>query len=190
MEAVEQLWRAQVLLIEPSTKGWGQAAEVKDSGGAPLATSDADGTTQDAAGQLLVRAPLRDRPGKARDPSRVAADVVAADGTKLGELRVAKYRFMPRVRWLAVRIHDSDGAEVARLEARDKRGDELIVATDGREVATIAVDRVKRGLLRKLRVYRAQLSGEVSEAQRPLVLAAIIRYDAMLKAAMAASGTD
>ena len=51
----------------------------------------------------------------------------------------------------------------------------------GGDVATVRVERVKAGLLRSSRVYTADLIAEVPEPVRPLALAGIIRYEAMLK---------
>ena len=189
MNASAQLWRAQTLVVEPSGSGRGHAAEVKDRAGAPLATSDAEGTLSDQSGAVLLRAPLREG-GRGRNPADVGVEVAGGDGRPLGEVRVVKYRLGPRARSLTLEVRDTGGGEVARLEPRDKKGDRLGVAAGGTDVATVTVEVVKKGFLRKSRIYTAHLVGDVPEAARPLVLAGLIRYDAMLKAVMAASMSD
>jgi hypothetical protein len=177
MEPGGQLWQVGTLVVEPIRKGRGHATEIKDRSGAVRARSEDDGTIQDEAGSVLLRAPLR----KAREPEDVAIDVSDAGGRKLGEASVTKHALGPRARRLTLTIRDSVGTELARLEPRDKRGEELGLVAAGRDVATVRVEQVRAGLLRKSRVYIADLVAGVPEPVRSLALAGIIRYDAMLK---------
>jgi hypothetical protein len=177
MEPGGQLWQFGTLVVEPIQKGRGHAAEIKDRGGAVRARSEDDGTIKDEAGSVLLRAPLR----KAHSPGDVAIDVADAEGRKLGEAGVAKYSLGPRSKTLTLTIQDAAGSEVARLEPRDKQGDEFGLSAAGSDVATVRVERVKVGLLRKSRVYTADLIAEVPEPVRSLAMAGLIRYEAMLK---------
>ena len=177
MDSDRQLWQAGTLVIEPIQKGRGHAAEIKDRGGAVLARSEADGTIKDGAGSLLLRAPMR----KAHRPGDVAIDVADAEGKKLGEAKVAGYTVGPRARKLKLAIRDSAGTELARLEPRDRRGEELELAAGGSSLATVSVERVKVGFLRKSRVYTVDLIADVPMPVRLPALAGIIRYEAMLK---------
>jgi hypothetical protein len=52
------------------------------------------------------------------------------------------------------------------------------------------VAQVKRGFMRKSRVYSVDLGAEIPAEVRPLVLAASVRYDALLNAVVAASARD
>jgi hypothetical protein len=186
MEPGGQLWQFGTLVVEPIGKGRGHAAEIKDRGGVARATSDDEGTIKDGPGAVLLRAPLR----KAYGPSDVAIDVADAEGRKLGEARVTKHSLGPRARNLTLTISDPAGSELARLEPRDKRGEELVVVAAGSDVATVKVEHVKAGLLRKSRVYTAGLVAEVPEPERSLALAGIIRYEAMLKEVEGLSMSD
>jgi hypothetical protein len=177
MEPGGQLWQIGTLIVEPIQKGRGHAAEIKDRGGVVRATSEDDGTIRDEAGSVLLRAPLR----KAHSPSDVAIDITDAEGRKLGEARVTNHALGPRARRLTLTIRDSAGSELAYLEPRDKRGEELVLVASGSDVATVRIEQVKAGLLRKSRVYTADLIAEIAEPVRPLALAGIIRYEAMLK---------
>lgn len=189
MDAIRELWRTQTLLVEPSASGRGEAAEVKERSGTPLASSDADGTLSDESGAVLLRAPLRER-GRERKPADVGIVVADGNGRPVGEARVVRYRLGPRARSITVAIKDAAEGDAGRLEPRDRKGEQLAVRVGDSEVATVAVEAVKRGLLRKSRVYRADIVADVPEPLRPLVLASVIRYDAMLKAVMAASTRD
>lgn len=183
MEAWAELWNAGTFVVEPIEKGRGHAAVVKDGAGAERAASTADGTIQDLAGSVLLGAPMR----RARKPSDVAIDVATADGQALGEVHVTKYRLGPRARSLSLALLDPSRTELARLEPRDDRGEALGLSVGGADAATVRVEQVKAGFLRKTRVYTAEVFAAVPEPMRPLALAAIIRYDAMLKAVTAAS---
>lgn len=186
MEPGGQLWQFGTLVVEPIGKGRGHAAEIKDRSGVVRATSDDDGTIKDEAGSVLLRAPLR----KAYGPSDVAVDVTDAEGRKLGDARVTKHALGPRARRLTLTISDSAGSELACLEPRDKRGEELVLVAAGSDVATVKVEQVKAGLLRKSRVYTADLIAAAPEPVRPLALAGIIRYEAMLKEVEGLSMSD
>lgn len=186
MEAGSRLWQLGTLVVEPTGKGRGHAAEIKDSGGVARATSADDGTIKDESGSVLLVAPLR----KARSAGDVAIDVADAGGRTLGEVSVAGFTIAPRRRKVTLTIRDSSGSELARLEPRDKHGEQLSLAATGSDVATVRVEQVKSGFLRKSRVYTVDLLAEAPESLRPLAMAALIRYEAMLKEVEALSMRD
>lgn len=189
MERKHPFWRAPSFTVVPSGTGRGYSAEIKDQAGATLATSDAEGTIRDVAGDVLLSAPLRWRDRGDR-PTDAGIEVTDAEGRALGSGRVVKYGVGPRTRKATMAIVDPQGGEAARLEPRDKRGEQLTVAANGAELATVAVAQVKSGFMRKSRVYTVDLSGAVTDELRPLVLAASVRYDALLNAVVAASARD
>jgi hypothetical protein len=177
MGSSSQLWQIGTLVVEPIQKGRRQAAEIRDRAGAVRARSEEDGTIKDETGSVLLRAPLR----KAKSAGDVAIDVADADGRMLGEANVDGYTIAPGRRNLKLAFRDSAGNELARLEPRDKRGEELELAAGGSTVATVKVEKVKAGLLRKSRVYTVDLIAEVPEPARPLAMAGLIRYEAVLQ---------
>lgn len=178
MESSDQLWQVGTLVVEPVQKGRRHAAEVKDRSGVVRARSADDGTITDETGSLLFRAPLRK---KAHSPSDVAIDIADAAGQKLGEASVTGFSYGPRSRRLTLAIRDAAGSELARLEPRDRQGEVLGLTASGSDVATVKVERVKAGLLRKSRVYTVELTSGVSDAIRPLALAGLVRFEAMLQ---------
>jgi hypothetical protein len=183
------LFRTPSLTVKPSGHGHGYRVEVADSGGAPVATCDAAGAVRDTAGRELLVAPLR-WDGRGERPTDAAIEVRAADGRPLGTGRVVKYGLGPRARKATVAVLDGQGGEAARLEPRDQRGEQLTLTAEGSQVASIAVAVVKRGFLRKGRVYTVALADEMPEALRPLALAVAIRYDALLNAVASAAARD
>ncbi|MGH2979675.1 MAG: hypothetical protein ACRDLQ_08570 [Solirubrobacterales bacterium] len=189
MERSHPFWRAPSFTVTPSGSGRGYTVEVKDQAGATLATADAEGTIRDRSGDVLLIAPLRwqDRGDR---PTDAGIEVADAQGRPLGSGRVVKYGVGPRARKATMTIVDPQGGETARLEPRDKRGEQLAVAANGAELATVAVAQVKSGFMRKSRVYTVDLSGEIPDELRPLLLAASVRYDALLNAVVAASARD
>lgn len=112
---------------------------------------------------MLLRTPLRN----AFSPGDVAIDVANAEGLKLGEASVTTYALGPRNGKLTLTIRDAAGSELARLEPRDKQGEQLGLTAAGSDIATVKIERVKAGLLRKSRVYTADLIAEVPEPVRP-----------------------
>jgi hypothetical protein len=189
MDPGHPLLREQSLTLTPSGHGRGYAVAVANGSGATLATCDADGAVRDHAGALLLTAPVR-RHGRRDQPLRLAVEVADAWGRPLGGGRVAKYGLGPRARKATVAIVDPQENVLAQLEPRDHRGDQLAVAADGGDLATVAVTEVKTGFLRKSRHYGVSLSAAIPPAARPLVLAVLIRYDALLDAVVAASMRD
>jgi hypothetical protein len=189
MEQRHPLWRTPSLIVSPSGSGSGYTAEIKDQTGALLATCDAGGTVRDQSGDGLLVAPLRWE-GRGDRPTDAGIEVTDPEGRGLGVGRVVKYGVGPRARKATIAMIDPDGGEAARLEPRDKRGEQLAFTANGSELATVAVNVVKQGFLRKSRVYTVELPGEIPDALRPLVLATAIRYDALLNAVVAASARD
>jgi hypothetical protein len=183
------LFRTPSLTVTPSGAGSNYRVEVADSGGAPVATCDAAGAVRDTGGRELLAAPLR-WDGRGDKPTDAAIEVRAADGRPLGTGRVVKYGLGPRARKATVAVIDGQGGEAARLEPRDKRGEQLALTADGTQFASIDVAVIKRGFLRKGRVYTVALAEQIPDDMRPLALALAIRYDALLNAVASAAARD
>jgi hypothetical protein len=181
--------RAQSLVLRPTGAGRGYSVTVSDRAETPLGVCDGDGVLRDHAGQPVLQAPLH-WDGR-RDRATSAAIAVAdAHGTPLGAVRIANYGIGPRARKATLAILDAQGGEVARLEPSDARGEQLAMSAAGVPVATIGVTAVKAGFLRKDRVYALDFTAAPPAAVRPLLLAAAIRYDALLNAVVTASRRD
>lgn len=183
------LWDARRLIASPSGSGRGYAVEIKDESGAPIATCDATGAVRDDSGVELLAAPLRWE-GRGQRPTDAGIQISDSEGRTLGAGRVVKYGLGPRARKATISIVDPQGVEAARLEPRDKKGEQLVVTTNGTELATVAVAVVKTGFLRKSRSYTVDLTEQLADPLRPLVVATAIRYDALLGAVMSASERD
>ena len=181
MDPGHSLWRTQAFTVAPTRN----TGEITDSDGAALGTWDAQGTVRDSSGTALLQAPVRSK-GHRHKPAEVEMDLSDAGGAALGTARVVKYGLGPRGKKATVAIVDAQGAEVARLEPRDDKGEQLAVTSGTEEYATIGVTEVKAGFLRKARVYSVSVASEVPEAIRPLVVAAAVRYDALLDGLVAA----
>jgi hypothetical protein len=177
-----QLWRATSLTVAASRSG----TEIKDATGALIATCDPEGGVRDPSGNLLLRAPVHWK-GHRNKPAHAEVEIVSADGATLGAGRVVKYGLGPRAKKATVAITDTGGEEVARLEPRDKKGEQLAVVSEAGVLATIDVAVVKSGFLKKTRVYTATIISAIPDPLRPLVTAAVIRYDGLLKALEAAT---
>jgi hypothetical protein len=189
MDPGHPLLRAPSLTLTPEGRGAAYTVAVADRAGARLASCDAEGTLRWHTGDVLLLAPVR-RHGRRDQPLQVGLDVADAWQRPLGSGRVVKYGFGPRARKVTVALTDAAGAPVGKLEPRDHRGDELALASDAGDLATVAVEHVKTGFLRRARIYRADLTAALQPAARPLVLAALIRYDALLALAADAATSD
>ena len=177
------------LTLTPSGHGRGYTVAVGDRSGAPLAVCDAEGTVRGQAGEVLLHAPLRWH-GRRDKPTGAALEIADASGAPIGSAKVVRYGVGPRSRKASLEIADASGAAVALLEPRDHAGDVLAIAVGGRDLTTIAVTKVKTGFLRKTRVYAVEHVAEAAEPLRTLVVAAAIRYDAVLGAVVAAAARD
>lgn len=186
---MDGLLQAGRLTLRPSGHGRGYSVEVTDAGGTTLATCAADGTIADPAGTPLLRAPL-DWEGRRHKPTDAFVQVTDAEGSALGTARVVKYGVGPRAKKAAIEVTEAQGAPALRLEPSDKRGDQLTLTEGATQVATVGVEQVKAGLLRKARVYTVEFASSPSEPVRPLALATLIRYDALLNAVVSASARD
>ena len=186
---MDAVWPAGRLTLRPSGHGQKYGVEVTDAGSATLATCTADGTITDGSGGLLFNAPLRWE-GRADKPTDALVEVADAAGSPLGTARVTKYGVGPRAKKATIEVTDSHGAPVLRLEPRDKRGQELVLTAGDTEVAAVAVEEVKAGFLRKARVYTVETGNAAPEPLRPLALATLIRYDALLNAVVSAAAHD
>jgi hypothetical protein len=189
MEQRHPFWRAPSLILSPSGSGHGYTVEITDQAGTVLATCDAEGAVRDPSGDALMVAPLRWQ-GRGERPTDAGIEVADPEGHALGAGRVVKYGVGPRARKATIAVVDAQGAEAARLEPRDKRGEQLAVTTNGTELATLAVQVVKTGFMRKSRVYTVEMAAAIPDELHPLVLATAIRYDALLNAVVSASARD
>jgi hypothetical protein len=189
VELRHPLWRTQSLVVAPAGAGRGYTVDITDRAGVTLATCDAEGAVRDQLGEQLLAAPL-DWQGRRDKALSAVIEIADPEGRALGTGRIVKYGMGPRSRKATIAVVDPHGAEAVRLEPRDKRGEQLAVTTNGTELGTVAVSTVKQGFLRKAHVYELELTGRIPDELRPLVLAAAIRYDALLNAIVTASRRD
>jgi hypothetical protein len=166
----------------------GNTVEVTDDAGAPLATMRGGQLTA-AGGEPVLRLAVT-KPGAMsgrRDrPADVALEVGDAQGTPVGRANIVKYGFGPRAKKLTLVLTRADGAEEGRIEPSDDRGEELLATVGGAAAATVSVEQVKVGFLRKARVYTVHFHSDPS----PLLLGAVVGYEALLSAAQAAAMRD
>lgn len=172
------LWDAGTLVITPERRG---AASVTDRAGSPLAHCDENGVLADSAGTVLLHAPVT-VPGHGWREQRkdVTIGVTDAAGVTLGTGAVRKYTLTPRSRRLTVVVSAPGGGGEGKIEAADKHGDELSVTSNGEPVASVTVEHVKAGFMRKNRIYTAELTGRPSDQLAAPLVAAVIRYQALL----------
>jgi len=164
----------------------GGTVEVSDETGAPLGNSDRNGTLADSAGIQLLRAPLR-FDGRRDRGTNAMLDVIASHGTALGDVRVKKYSVTPRSSKATLSL-SSAGTEVACLEPADDKGEELVVTVGDRPVGTLR-KKGKQGFIRTSTAYRLELMSDVDHQTRQLIVAAAIRYHALVYEAASASRT-
>jgi hypothetical protein len=96
MERSHPFWSAPSFSVAPSGSGRGYTAEVKDQGGAPLATCDAEGTIRDASGDVLLSAPVRWQ-NRGDRPTDAGIEIADAGASSSRWQRTA--RTWPRSRW-------------------------------------------------------------------------------------------
>lgn len=173
------LWESQSFTVTPEKSREGYRAEITDASGGTIATCDNSGTLRDASGDVLLQTPVTWNK-KRHGPSDIKMEVSDPSGSALGVASVVKYGVGPRAKKAIVSIKDAGGAEVARLEATDKRGEELAITNDTGTLATLTVSEVKTGFMRKTRVYSVQMPSALPENARLLVYATAIRYDGLL----------
>ena len=183
------VWQVPRLILRPSGHGDGYGVEVCDEAGSTLATCSADGTIRDASGAVLLSAPLG-WDGRGDKPTDAFVSVADADGRPLGTARVTKYGVGPRAKKATIDVTDGQGSHVLLLEPRGKRGEELRLVSGEAELATIAIEQVKAGFMRKERVYTVDLGTAIPEPLRPLALATAVRYDVLLNAVVSAVARD
>jgi hypothetical protein len=184
-----QLFRTTVLEIVCERSSAGQTAEVHDGTGTPLATSDGAGTIRDRGGADVLRTATSVEGPPRRNLVHARLTVSDAAGAALGEVRVVKYSSGPRSSKATLSVVAGD-AEVARLEPQDRKGEEIAVTAGGTAVGTLRQTSRKRGLLRSSTTYRLELTGDLDAGTRPLVLAAAIRYHALVAATVNAAARD
>lgn len=175
--------------VRPRRTARGCTAEVKNVTGTVLASCDEAGTVRDHEGALLLRAPLswRGAGGRATD---AGLDVTDDAGRPLWTARVVGYGFGPGARKVTVAVAHPSGAEVARLEPRDRRGQELALHAAGTDVAALSVRTVRTGFWRTARVCSVRTADTIPDELRALVLALAVRYDALLDAAQRVEQPD
>lgn len=174
------LLRASSFTVAPTGSGGNHATEIHDSGGGILATCDAAGNISDPSNVVLLRAPVRS--DVTRNSVTVEMDITGAEGDAIAIARVVKYGIGPRSKKATVAVTDAQGTEIARLEARDKKGEDLAVASGDTEYASIGVAEVKAGFMKKNRIYSVALPSAIPDSTRLPILALAIRYDALLDA--------
>ena len=159
---------------------------MSDDGGNPLAVSDGEGTIADPDGVQLLSAPLR-FDGRRDRGTNAMLDVSAPDGKSIGEVRVKKFSVTPRSSKATLSL-SAAGAELATLEPEDKKGEELAITAGDARVGTLR-KKAKKGFIRTTTAYRLELVGDVDEQTRRLIVAAAIRYQALLSGAATAGRT-
>lgn len=182
----QALFGAAILKFDCTRSSAGQTADVTDGADAPLASVDGAGTVSDRSGNPLLRAPVVFE-GRGDKGTDVKLEVSDAGGERLGEVRVTKYSFGPRSKKATLSATLPGGEEVAKLEPRDRGGEQLEIDLGGASGGTLQQVSRKRGILRSTSSYRLELTGEIDRRVRPLVLAAAIRYQAVATAAANAS---
>ena len=180
---------ARSLTISPEGSGVNRKVPITDSSGVQLAECGIDGIVRDAGGTPLLAMKV-DRGQRKDRPLDVRLHLLDASGGPIGTANVAKYKFTPRTKQLTVAVHDTAGTEVARIEPRDDKGESLTVVTDGTEVGSMSRTQVKKGFLKRVQVYGVELTGDVPAEREPLVLGAIIGFDALYDGVVAASMRD
>lgn len=188
VDAKDSLPLFQSAVLELACAGGlgGGTVEVSDDGGSPLAASDSDGTLTGPDGVQLLRAPLR-FDGRRDRGTNAMLDVSGPDGAALGEVCVKKFSVTPRSSKATLSLRAA-GTEVARLEPGDDRGEELVITVDDAPVGTLR-KKAKKGFIRTITAYRLDLTGDVDEQTRQLIVAAAIRYHALINEAAAAGRT-
>jgi len=189
VDAGDIFGQATRIVVRPTGHGKNYSVDVTDQAGSTLATCDAEGVIRDTAGAPLLSAPLR-WDGRGDKPTDAGVEIADAEGRPLGSARIASYGVGPRAKKATIEVADAQPTSVLRLEPRDKRGLELALTAGDDELATIAVEQVKAGLLRKARVYTVDIAQPAPEPLRRLALATVIRYDVLLNAAVAAVARD
>ena len=189
MGAGDVFGQATRIVVRPTGHGKNYSVEVSDQAGSTLATCDPEGVIRDAADTPLLSAPLRWE-GRRDKPADAGVEIADADGQPLGSARIANYGVGPRAKKATIEVADAQGTSVLRLEPRDKRGEELALTAGDDELATITVEQVKAGFLRKARVYTVDIAQPAPEPLRRLALATAIRYDVLLNAVVAAVARD
>lgn len=159
--------------VAPTKSG----AEIKDAGGGALGSSDPSGSIADRSGTVFLRAPVRSE--VERNSATIEMDIADAEGNSIASAKVVRYGIGPRSKKATVAVTDAQGAEVARLKATDKKGEELAITSGDAQYATMTVEEVKSGFLKKSRIYSVLL-GSMPEPARLPVLALAIRYEAVL----------
>ena len=186
---MDAAWRAGRLIARPSGHGEKYGVEVTDAGGATLATCAADGTISVPSGAQLLSAPLR-LEGRGDKPTDATVAIADAEGVPVGTARVTKYGVGPRAKKATIEVTTPQGESVLRVEPSDKRGQELALTAGETEIATVTVEQVKAGFLRKTRIYTVDIRQPPPEPLQPLALATLIRYDVLLNAVVAAVASD
>jgi hypothetical protein len=175
--------------VHPTNSGGGHTAEVTDSSGSKIGAWTAAGDILDDSGTKILSAPVKWEAPR-HGPISVEMQIADGSGSSLGSARVAKYTLGPRAKKLTVAISDIAGTQVGRIEPVDKKGEQLAVSVGEIPVASVDVTEVKAGFLRKKRIYAIQVTGSMSDSARPLVIAALLRYDALLDGVLSAAMKD
>lgn len=187
MDSGHPLLAAASLTLTPD----GGTVAVADDAGTQLATLDGAGTVRDAGGAPLLTLRVEEPRGARRDhPGAVKLEIADASGAPLGTANVTKYGFGPRSKKLNLAVQRPDGEEAARFDVVDDRGEELSVTAGEVEVGTLSIETIKKGFLRRARVYTLRVASPPEPGVHALVLGAAIGFEGLLDAALAAAMRD
>ena len=176
---VHPLWRASALALERVGR---RDIHVSERAGSVIAVCDQSGTIADPNGQVLVYAPAGYRPHQRRPKGTdVKADLYDAWQRPLGELRVVSYSYGPRSRKATIGVFTPEG-EVARVEPRDKRGEEIAVRTPAGDVGELRASAKNR--------WELDLTGALDGLLRALVVTAAVRYPGLRDTAVNTAAHD
>lgn len=178
--------RISSFTVNPAKSRAGHEAEIKDTGGGAIGATDSSGAVRDASGNVLFLAPVSYKT-KRHGPLNVWMDIKTAQGDPLGTAQVVKYGLGPRSKTATLSLQSTTAEEIIRLEPADKKGERLRIFSGDTEYATIDVTEVKTGFMRKAKIYTVTRSGAAPEDLETFVLAAAIRYDAVIDALLSAS---
>ncbi len=162
----------------------GGTVEVTDATGMQLAAADREGAITAPDGRRLLRAPVRFE-GRRSIGTNAGLEVFDAEEAPLGQVHVTSYSVTPRTRKMTLSM-SAPGGELFRLAHSDKRGEEAVITVGERPIATMRKTG-KRGFIRTSTAYRLELTSDLDLRSRQLLVAAVIRYDALMTEAATAS---
>jgi hypothetical protein len=179
-------WPWQQFEVRPRRQD--DTGQVFDPHGTLLGHYDSGGTVYDASGLRLLVAPVQTQGH--RSFTRVEMPIWDAEQRFLGVARVAKHRIGPRAKKVTLAIVDESGNFLIGLEPRDKLGLHLAVTSPAGDLAGANVEETKAGMFQKSRVYRVSLYQSPQDDLYPVMLAVLVRFDAVLTKVLLVSSAD